>query len=642
MPKIQILSKAVAELIAAGEVVERPASVVKELAENAMDAGAKNITIEIQNGGARMLRLTDDGCGIAREDVQNAFLSHATSKVFSAEDLNEIRSLGFRGEALPSVAAVSRVEILTRSREEEVGTRFEIAGGEASETDDAGCPVGTTIVVRDLFFNTPARMKFLKKDVSEANAVAAVVDRLALSNPHISFRLIREGKQTLFTPGFGDLLETARAVFGKEFAQGLMPVSYEMDGVKVEGFTSRPAAARPNRNMQFFFVNGRLIKTATGSAALSEGYKNAIMAGKFPSCILSLTLHPSQVDVNVHPAKIEVRFAQERSVFSAIYFAVKSALSEGDSPAQFRAKPPAANVVPAADTASAAMAKQMYFPEKKPDFWKNVSVTEFLGEPKTAEPPVPAPVPSEPLRFCSSEPELPAGAEPSPLPPPKTEVPTEADFPAEAEPIAEAEPAAEVPIVQEEPPAPEPLLLGEAFRSYLIVQQGEELVFIDKHAAHERMLYEQLKESAGERSAQQLLQPVIVSLSKEEYAALLEHTQLLEQAGFAVADFGPGSIAVYSCPMELAAHELPQVMAELAEQLLRGSRELQPEKLDWIYHSVACRAAVKAGDFTPRCEQEHFAKKLLALPDIRYCPHGRPVLFRITRRELEKSFGRIQ
>ena len=623
MPKIQILSKAVAELIAAGEVVERPASVVKELAENAMDAGAKNITIEIQNGGARMLRLTDDGCGIAREDVQNAFLSHATSKVFSAEDLNEIRSLGFRGEALPSIAAVSRVEILTRGREEEIGTRYEIAGGEAGETDDAGCPVGTTIVVRDLFFNTPARMKFLKKDVSEANAVAAVADRLALSNPDISFRLIREGKQTLFTPGSGDLLETARAVFGKEFAQGLMPVSYEMDGIKVKGFTSKPAAARPNRNMQFFFVNGRLIKTGTGSAALSEGYKNAIMVGKFPSCILSLTLHPSQVDVNVHPAKIEVRFAQERSVFSAVYFAVKSALSEGDTPAQFRAKPPA-------EQPTAAPAKQMYFPEKKPDFWKNISVTEFLGEPKAAESPVLPSLPSEPLLFSSPEPELPAGAEPSPLPPPQAEVPTA------------AEPAAEVPVAQEEPPAQELLLLGEAFRSYLIVQQGEELVFIDKHAAHERMLYEQLKASAGERSAQQLLQPVIVSLSKEEYAALLEHTSLLEQAGFSVADFGPGTVAVHSCPMELSAHELPQVMAELAEQLLRGSRELLPEKLDWIYHSVACRAAVKAGDFTSRYEQEHFARKLLALPDIRYCPHGRPVLFRISRRELEKSFGRIQ
>ena len=331
---INIMPPHLAELIAAGEVVERPASVVKELLENSIDAGADTVTLEIRNGGISYIRITDNGCGIPREDVPKAFISHATSKISTAEDLDSILTLGFRGEALPSIAAVAGVEMLTRTRDEDTGTRYCIEYGEEVLIDDAGCPTGTTITVRDIFRKTPARMKFLKKDVTEANAVAAVVDRIALSNPGVSFRFIREGKQTLMTSGKGDLLTCIREVFGKEFASELIPCRGESQGVKVSGYVSKPEYSRPNRNMQFFFLNGRFVKTGTGSAALSEGYRNSIMVGKFPSCVLSMEVSPSAVDVNVHPAKTEVRFSDERPVFNAVYAAVKNALAEGDSPRQ--------------------------------------------------------------------------------------------------------------------------------------------------------------------------------------------------------------------------------------------------------------------------------------------------------------------
>ena len=336
MPKINVLPKHLAELIAAGEVVERPASAVKELLENSIDAGADSVTVEIKNGGISYIRITDNGCGIAREDIRNAFVSHATSKIASPEDLNGIITLGFRGEALASVSAVAKVEVMTKTPEEQSGTRYVIENGEEKLLDDAGCPRGTTIIVRDLFSKTPARMKFLKKDVTEANAVAAVVDRIALSHPEVSVRFIREGKQTLITSGKGDLLTCIREVFGKEFSSGLIPAEYSSGAVKVSGFVSKPSESRPNRNMQFFFLNGRLIKTATGSAALSEGYKSSVMVGKFPSCVLNIEINPSLVDVNVHPAKTEVRFSDERVIFNAIFYACKNALSAGDAPKQIK------------------------------------------------------------------------------------------------------------------------------------------------------------------------------------------------------------------------------------------------------------------------------------------------------------------
>ena len=632
MPKINVLPKHLAELIAAGEVVERPASAVKELLENSIDAGADSVTVEIKNGGISYIRITDNGCGIAREDIRNAFVSHATSKIASPEDLNGIITLGFRGEALASVSAVAKVEVMTKTPEEQSGTRYVIENGEEKLLDDAGCPKGTTIIVRDLFSKTPARMKFLKKDVTEANAVAAVVDRIALSHPEVSVRFIREGKQTLITSGKGDLLTCIREVFGKEFSSGLIPAEYSSGAVKVSGFVSKPSESRPNRNMQFFFLNGRLIKTATGSASLSEGYKSSVMVGKFPSCVLNIEINPSLVDVNVHPAKTEVRFSDERVIFNAIFYACKNALSAGDAPKQIKEiskdfykapeKPP-------------EQLKITAVPSPKNDFWQHipksepeVKVTQY--EPKPVfdnKPPVTAAV-----AFKSPEPET------------VIEEKIE-DILLNSQPKAEiAEPVApEVPVSEEKTGFCEEkfLLVGEAFKAYIICQYENKLIFIDKHAAHERIIYEKLKRESGERTPQILLLPVTVTLSKEEYSAVLENIELINQAGFEVEDFGSGCIIVRECPMELSADDVESVISEIAGRFIDKRQDVMFEKLDWIFHSVACRSAIKAGDFTSRIEMERFAKQVLSMPDIRYCPHGRPVLIEMTQRELEKNFGRV-
>lgn len=632
MPKINVLPKHLAELIAAGEVVERPASAVKELLENSIDAGADSVTVEIKNGGISYIRITDNGCGIAREDIRNAFVSHATSKIASPEDLNGIITLGFRGEALASVSAVAKVEVMTRTPEEQSGTRYVIENGEEKLLDDAGCPRGTTIIVRDLFSKTPARMKFLKKDVTEANAVAAVVDRIALSHPEVSVRFIREGKQTLITSGKGDLLTCIREVFGKEFSSGLIPAEYSSGAVKVSGFVSKPSESRPNRNMQFFFLNGRLIKTATGSAALSEGYKSSVMVGKFPSCVLNIEINPSLVDVNVHPAKTEVRFSDERVIFNAIFYACKNALSAGDAPKQIKEiskdfykapeKPP-------------EQLKITAVPSPKNDFWQHipksepeVKVTQYEPKPVSDnKPPVTAAV-----AFKSPEPE------------PVIEEKIE-DILLNSQPKAEiAEPVApEVSVSEEKTGFCEEkfLLVGEAFKAYIICQYENKLIFIDKHAAHERIIYEKLKRESGERTPQILLLPVTVTLSKEEYSAVLENIELINQAGFEVEDFGSGCIIVRECPMELSADDVESVISEIAGRFIDKRQDVMFEKLDWIFHSVACRSAIKAGDFTSRIEMERFAKQVLSMPDIRYCPHGRPVLIEMTQRELEKNFGRV-
>ena len=396
MPKIKVLPKEIAELIAAGEVVERPASVIKELMENAIDAGSSSVTVEIKNGGITYIRVTDNGCGISRDDIHTAFISHATSKISTRDDLYAIGTLGFRGEALASIAAVSNVEVLTRTPEEETGTRYCISAGEETLVDDAGCPLGTTIVVRDLFFNTPARMKFLKKDVSEANAVASIVDKIALSNPDVSIRFIREGKNTLFTSGSGDLKTTAYEIFGKDFADGLIEADYSFESVQISGLISKPTKSRPNRNMQFFFVNGRLVKSGTASAALSEAYKNSIMVGKFPYCVLNITTAPGLVDVNVHPAKTEVRFANERTVFSAVYYAAKNALERRDeAPKVSIPRTPQAELFEPARPKT----EQMRLPEKQPDFWNRMSSSEYRSAQQPEKPRYSTSNPS--LRYCS-------------------------------------------------------------------------------------------------------------------------------------------------------------------------------------------------------------------------------------------------
>lgn len=652
MPKINVLPKHLAELIAAGEVVERPASVVKELLENSIDAGADKITVEIKNGGISYIRITDNGCGISREDIRNAFVSHATSKISTAEDLDAIFTLGFRGEALASVSAVAKVEVMTKTADEEIGTRYVIENGDEILLDDAGCPEGTTIMVRDLFFKTPARMKFLKKDVTEANAVASVIDRIALSHPEVSFRFIREGKQTLITSGNGDLLTCIREIFGKDFSADLIPAEYCDNGINISGYISKPTAARPNRNMQFFFLNNRLIKTGTGSAALSEGYKNSIMVGKFPSCVLNIQINPSLVDVNVHPAKTEVRFSDERPIFNAVYCACKSALTAGDTPkkavinkADFYKEP----------EKPAEQIKIFTPPAPKQDFWQHIPV-------KKEEAPAPAPIKinfvepvkktEEPIRITVAEEPVKVMKASAPVPEIKEEESVEnilLKSPAKEVEVVRTVQKEEVvlpPVVETKEPVSdfcedEFTLIGEAFKTYIMCEYRNKMIIIDKHAAHERIIYEKLKRENGERSPQLLLLPVTVTLSKEEYSALLENIDVVNNAGFEAEDFGNGCIIVRECPMELSADDIEDVITEIAGRFVEKKQDVSFEKLDWIFHSVACRSAIKAGNFTSRLEMERFAKQLLSMPDIRYCPHGRPVLIEMTKRELEKNFGRI-
>lgn len=637
MPQINILPKHIAELIAAGEVVERPASIVKEIMENAIDAGADKITLEIKRGGITYIRITDNGCGIDRENIRKAFISHATSKISTADDLNAICTLGFRGEALASIAAVSRVEVMTRTEQESVGTRYCIDGGEETVIDDAGCPKGTTLVVRDLFYNTPARMKFLKKDVSEGNAVASVVDRIALSHPEVSVRFIRDSKDVLFTSGDGKLDSAIYKVLGKDFASTLIPCDYELEGVRVSGYISKPFNARPNRMMQYFFLNDRFIKTRTGMVALEEAYKNSVMVGKFPACVLKIQIAPGAVDVNVHPAKTEVRFANEKMIFNAVYYCAKSALQQGDTRVQasFSRKVARQFMPPPTEGKQIKIYEQQLEQIKKEaqpnkDFWTNTTSAEFKKE---AEKPKPI-VFNDNSKFeieKNDEPDLipcfkPTAQEPVPASETKTE------------------PVVTAPIVEPEPVRPEVepyRVIGEAFRTYILVEQGKKLLIIDKHAAHERMLFEKFKANRDGIETQMLLSPVTVTLSKEEYSAVLDNLDLLEKAGYHVEDFGGGMVIVNECPTAVADADLAEVIMELAGYLVTSQKELIPEKLDWIYHSTACRAAIKAGDRTSDYELDKFVEKLLNNPDIRYCPHGRPVLIEMSRYEIEKNFGRV-
>ena len=589
---IQALPKHVADLIAAGEVVERPASVVKELCENALDAGAAALTVEIRGGGVQYIRVTDNGHGIARDEVRAAFQTHATSKIRSADDLERIMTLGFRGEALASIAAVARVQLLSCAQGEAHGLCYEIESGDEISLEEAGCPAGTTMIIRDLFYKTPARMKFLKKDVTEGNFVGAALERVALSRPDAAITFIREGKQIFNTPGDGNAASAVRAVLGKSFYENMLGVKNTHCSIEVTGFVCLPAAARPNRNQQYFFLNGRYIKCPTASAALGEAYKHSVMAGKHPSCVLYITLPPGLVDVNVYPAKTEVRFADDRPVFTAVYQAARGALSFNNAQA--------ADSRPAIDN------------EPKP-------------KPAYTPPPIQKPIIPHPSFLSShlSDPD----AESNPLPPVKDE------------PSLIIRPVANpVPLV----PDHSPLIINcvELFQAYILAELADELLLIDKHAAHERIIFEQLKAQQGEVRRQVLLSPLPLNISREESAILLEHSDLLREAGFAVEAFGDGSAVLRECPMLLCGEDLNSQMMEIAGYLLSSRQDVTTQALDWMFHSAACRAAVKAGDLISQYEREQFAAKVLAMPGIRHCPHGRPVVVSITKKELEKRFGR--
>ncbi len=619
MPEIKVLPKEISELIAAGEVVERPASVIKELVENSIDAGADNITVEIQHGGITYMRITDNGCGIARNDVPTAFLRHATSKIKSSGDLNAIGTLGFRGEALAAVSSVAKVEMFTKPRENDLGTHYEIDGGQEKLCEEAGCPDGTTIVIRDIFYNTPARMKFLKKDVSEANAAAAVVERIALSHPEIAFKLIRDGKQSLMTPGDGKINTTVYSVLGREFAGTLMEVDGGLDGIGVKGLTCKPVSCRPTRNYQFVFLNGRLVRSGTVTAAVEQAYKNSAMIGKFPGFVLYLTVPLDTVDVNVHPAKTEVRFSDERRIFDAVYSSVRSALSKGDTRPEVKLKEPVFNPFERMSTAQyrqqpiskPTVAEEIY--KVKPSLHNTTETVTFrdanYNHDKTEKTVY---VPEKVINPPAAEPE-------KPIIPERVAV----DITREVE--------------DEKPPV---TLIGEAFLTYIIVQMGESVFMIDKHAAHERILFNKLKKEQ-KTEMQALLTAVTVSLTREEYNAVISNTEKLSKAGFEVEDFGNSSVRVSAVPAALTKEDIPSVISELAGDLLKGKAP-DAERLDDMYHTVACKAAIKAGSRTSPLEMQKLAERVLYSDDIMYCPHGRPVAFEIKRRELEKQFGRIQ
>lgn len=632
MAKINVLPKEIYQLIAAGEVVERPSSVVKEMIENSLDAGAKNITLEIKNGGSTYIRITDDGCGIERDDVRKVFISHATSKISKKDDLNSIGTLGFRGEAMASISAVAKVELLTKAENEEIGTRYEIAGGEELEFDDAGCPNGTTIVVRDIFFNTPARMKFLKKDVTEGNQVAGIVDRMAISHPEISFRFIRDGKQMLITSGNGDLKSTIYSVLGKEMSDSLMSVDYSYENMRLTGFVSKPTASRKSRAGQFFYINNRIVKSKTAMAALEQAYKNTIMVGRFPACVLNIELDPSQVDVNVHPAKTEVRFANEKPIFNLVYYGVKTAIENDRTvkEVEFKEKPiyQKSNVYQNDDNKSF---------QAKFDFFK-----------KKDEPPSQQVIKTKPRedfwRVEAPKPEYKITRDDKPKADINIEYKEPENFaPAQKEEIPKALADEKVVITDEkdnENVIPDFKLIGEAFKTYLIVEIENELYFIDKHAAHERMNFERFKSQATVET-QMLLAPVVVNLTKDEFIAISENIDLIKQCGFELEEFGESQIIVRAIPSLVDGDSVKDLMLEIAQKLLEHKTDILPDKIDWIYHSASCRGAVKAGDYTSRQEQEMFVKKLLAMPNIRFCPHGRPVFIKMSKYDIEKQFGRV-
>ena len=635
MPKINLLPKNVAELIAAGEVVERPASVIKELVENSIDAGATQITVEIQRGGITYIRITDNGCGIDSGDVPTAFLRHATSKIKTDRDLDSIGTLGFRGEALAAISSVSRVEMLTRSEESDIGTHYIIEGGEEKLNDEVGCPKGTTIIIRDIFFNTPARMKFLKKDVSEGNASAAVVERIALSHTEIAFKLIRDGKTVLTTSGDGNTRACVYSVLGREFSNSLIEVNDNIGGVRVTGLTCKPVNCKATRNSQYTFLNGRLVRSGTVIAAVEQAYKNSTMVGKFPAFVLYLEIPLDSVDVNVHPTKTEVRFSDEKRIFDGVYGAVKSAITTSDTRPEIKVTPnpfnPFQNVSAKeyrqqsiVETAKVQKEETIFKPQPRkepavnvlrndemPDFMKHFST---VGEKGERVPPKKTPTVN-----------IDIDVEDEPKAVPKT-VAAEPETVETQKPMVE-----ETPVIT---------VIGEAFSTYIVVQMKDSLYLIDKHAAHERILFNKLKEEQS-TEVQALLTPITAVLPRENYDALIGNIELLEKSGFEIEDFGNSSVIVRAIPSFLAGDDVTSVLTEISEGIISTGR-VSNDRLEHIFHTVSCRAAVKAGNSISRTEMQSLAERVLSDKDIMYCPHGRPVAFEIKKKELEKQFGRIQ
>ena len=666
MPKIHCLERHVANLIAAGEVVERPASVVKELMENAIDAGATAVAVEIQRGGMGYIRVTDNGCGMEPEDAETAFLRHATSKIQNAFDLEAIGTLGFRGEALAAIAAVARVELMTRTADREFGTGLTLEGGKVVEREVVGCPEGTTMIVRNLFYNTPARLKFMKRDVAEGAAVYAVVQHVALSHPEVSFRFVREGKEELLTPGDGDLRSAVYAVLGREVALGMLPCKRKDEELSVEGFISRPTCCRGNRSGQHFFVNGRYVKSRTMSAALEQAYQNQKMVGKFPGCVLRVACKLNAVDVNVHPAKTEVKFTSERKLFDAVYYAVKETLEaeQGHPQAELKPKvPPKQDQVTPNQTFFRTMTAEEYrrtgqvlhskrqspAPPREDPFEtamrqrrQEVRPSELVRIPEAAEPIVVSAVEDralveQPVDNCV---EKSVETVENPLYNPGV---------SQVEPVQTRKPE---PIRLGQTPAPAPAeqpeetpdtaawrLAGELFDTYVIVEQGDTAYLIDKHAAHERMNFDRMRAADWKPMSQLLLTPQVLHLAPEECGVLLEQMGLLEQFGFAVEPFGGDEVLVREAPNDLSADQIEPALEEIASKLLLTGTADPAAVRDEVLHTMACKAAIKGGWKNDRAELEVVARAVMS-GQVKYCPHGRPVAIELSRQQLEKQFKR--
>ena len=746
MAKIHVLDKEVSELIAAGEVVERPSSVIKELVENAIDAGASAITVEIKHGGIAYMRVSDNGSGIDRAQAAHAFLRHATSKITSKEDLYQIATMGFRGEALAAISAVSKIEALTRTAEETAGIRLCLEGGEVMSSEDAGCPKGTTMIVRELFYNTPARLKFLKKDATEAAQVSALLDMLALANANIAFTFLKDGKRVLSTPGDGNLQNAAYAVLGKNIAANLLPVSYEYDMIRVHGYIGKPVLARPNRKMEILFLNGRYLRSHIYTAALEAAYKNSITIGKYPVALLHLDMPAHLVDINVHPAKMEAKFAAERTVFDAVFFAAKNALSAyqareqivlpNDKPLSPAVREAGGEKLPAEvnhHTAPLTFSKQgedslsLSAAKKEtvlPDDARRADalISDLIAADKKKEPtdllydvldhpPLdtsarqaahltktarkePAVTAEDTLRIAqdASLYQVPyqsradgyqalAGSmgasaqKPSALAKKGEEgpvVPDEGDcsrdgdrFAALAEGMKSARLSPAVSedtasprqnsIIEAEGESPRPEItlpgfdqptparvVGEVFQTYIILEAGDQMLLIDKHAAHERMLYEKLRASQASPDSQVLLEPVIVDLTKDEFSLVFEHLPLIKRAGFYPEEFGAGAVVLREVPTILDHRDVAAAFIQMLDAIGAYKSEEDIQILDRILYSMACRAAVKAGDAVDIREITALAEQWLCDGNIKYCPHGRPVCISMEQKYLEKQFKRIQ
>ncbi len=706
MGKINVLDKHIAELIAAGEVVERPSSVIKELVENSIDAGATNITIEIKHGGITYMRLTDNGCGIETDDVKKAFLRNATSKIHLEDDLNNISTLGFRGEALSSICAVAKVELVSRTKKQSLGSHYIIEGGEEVFFDqEYGCPEGTTIIVKDLFYNTPARMKFLKKDSSEANSISKVLDRMALSHPEVSFKFIKDTKQELNTPGNGKVSAAIYSVYGKEFFNSLIELDYSLNGIKLSGFISKPNLSKATRNMQHFFINGRYVKSRTAMVALEEAFKGSIMVQKFPACVMYIDIPYDMVDVNVHPSKVEVRFINERPIFDVVYHGVKTALIKGDKSALFLEEDISKEVKThnlkkyqdkainsdeafsstslqdsSKDKTESKEGAQIYIPKKSENIYaKNFKASSFdistetilkmnkdkglLSVTDLTEPEMPLiskeKMPNDSVGKNLSNEKIsntPQNKESStksiPITPEDNNLYDEPVFlkkedpdlskPLETIKASEHDFRVSSGVQMEMLPSDEPnfKIKGEIFNTYIFVEKNsKELVLIDKHAAHERMIYEKLISKKSKPVSQLFLEPIVLSLSKDEYGAIIDNLDLFLSEGFDIEDFGSGAVIVRSAPSYLENADVKGIVEQMAEHILENKKNIASNYVEWLYENIACRAAIKAGKEAKPEEMKELIKEILK-ENPKYCPHGRPIAITVKKRDIEKRFGR--